>query len=249
MDYKDIQRLKALNQNKHKTDERMKTEFIGTLQRHLASKGHRADLVLIANVKDASRSFKVQVKYNTALGHPTEKDLMSIASKHFADKNINWDSVSSDTEAGIITLLLEPSTEIVPLKSINEIPPEFTSIGTCIYKRAADASGTVNEIWELGKTDHGLALVRKNDDLEILAEDEDKFKKGDVADTPYGPGVIQRFDDLGNAVVLVGSKNKLVAQKDLLPYSTEKEKQRLLDYYTQIYGKEFAQDMLEKYSE
>jgi hypothetical protein len=248
MDWNDIQRMKAISRRKHKADEEAREGFVGSLQKHLSKKGYRADLVLVANVKSTHGTFPVEVRYNVRLGHPSDKDLMVLIAKHYEKKAIDWETVVVDTNSGIITLNLEPATEVIPIKSLQEIPPEFTAIGTGIYKRAADATGDVHEIWELIKTDAGHSLVRKKDDMEITADDETKFTKGDVADTPYGPGVIQRFDEHGNAVVLVGSKKKLVAQKDLIPYSTDKEKQKLIDYYTQVYGDpEFARGLVEKY--
>jgi hypothetical protein len=172
---------------------------------------------------------------------------MALVAQSYPTHEIDWELVEVDSDLGVVLLTLQPSTEVVPISSISEIPPEFKSIGTGLYKRAADATGNVQEIWTLKRGDDGLVLYRNNDDVEIEAK-EDGFKAGDVANTPYGPGRILRFDEMGNAFVQVGNKKRLVAAKELGIYSIEKEKKKLTDYYSEAYGDpEFAKALTERY--
>jgi hypothetical protein len=129
---------------------------------------------------------------------------------------------------------------------MDDIPPEFVAIGTGIYKRAVDS--TVNEIWTLKRSEDGLLLYRNNDDIEVKA-DEGDLKAGDIANTPYGPGRILRFDDYGNAFVQIGNQKRLVAGKELGMYSVEKEKKLLTDYYSEAYGDaDFASALTKDYT-
>jgi len=251
MDWKDIEKLNAYGHGVKAKSEKTHQEFISVVSEVLAKRGHRADLVVTANTKMGDIT-NVEIRYKTNLGYPTEKDLMSLVAKHFAGKEIDWDTVTVDTDAGTISLNLVNSTEMIPIKNVASIPKGFTPIGTALYRRALDPNNDVYEIWSLRKDDDGnLALFRNHDDVEITADkDEHKFIAGDVVDTPYGPGKIVRFDDLGNAIVLVGSKKRLVAAEEIKPYNIEREKQKLIDYYAQAYGDpNFAKALVEKYSE
>jgi len=242
-----MKRLQAISHRLHNDRTSVASEFVTGLKAALGKRGYRADLELSTEAKSTISRFSAAVPFNKELGHPSEEDLMSLVAQSYPTHEIAWDLVEVDSDNGIVLLQLEPSTEVVPVKSISEIPPEFTSIGTGLYKRAADASGNVQEIWTLKRGDEGLMLYRNNDDIEIESK-EDGFKAGDVANTPYGPGRILRFDDMGNAFVQVGNKKRLVAAKELGMYSVEKEKKKLTDYYTEAYGDpEFAKALTEKY--
>ena len=250
MNWGDVSRMKAISQNRQEAPEKSRSRFVSQIRSYLQKRGHRADLKLIVNSKNTHGRFPAEVRYNTRLGAPSEKDLMSLVNKHFAQKDIEWETMSTDTGSGVITIYLEPAVEVVPLENINQIPSEFKPIGTGLYKRAADLSGNVNEIWTLSKTKDGLGLFRKQDDIEVVADDEDQFKAGSIVDTPHGPGKIHRFDDHGNAIVLIGNKKKLVAANDLRPYKVEKEKTKLRDYFRQMYGDSaFADALVQDYGD
>lgn len=224
-------------------------ELQATVVNKIAAKGYRADLKLFTASKTVSGPFAVEVKFNASLGYPTEKDLMSLVAGSYPKHAIDWTTVEVDDAAGVIVLQLEPSLSVVPVNSISEIPSEYRSIGAGLYKRAANASGTVQEIWTLKKSDDGsLSLIRNQDDIEITAEEEG-FKAGDVVNTPTGPGRLVRYDELGNALVQVGSKKQLVAASELQPYDLKKEKSKLLEYFSQLYGEEFAQKMVKEYGD
>jgi hypothetical protein len=227
----------------------LRQDLMSSLKTYLAKRGYRADLHIVSSAEHLpGRSYPVEVKYNKDLDYPTEQDLMALTAAHQADYQIDWDTVQVDPEAGIIYLNLEPSLEVIPLSNLKEIPPEFKAIGTGLYKRAADASGNVQQIWELRKDDSGLSLVRRVNDLEVTAE-EDQFVAGSIVLTEHGPGKVVRFDEVGNAIVQVGNRKRIVAQQDLQPYDIGKEKGKLLDYFTQLYGKEFAQKLVEDYGD
>jgi len=215
----------------------------------LASRGHRADLAISTKAKCTQGSFSASIKFDPVLGYPEEQDLMAVVAQYYPDHEINWDLADVDTDMGIVLLQLEPSREVIPVASLDKIPPEFKPIGSGLYKRAADSSGSVHEIWTLSKGQEGLMLYRNMDDLEVTADDENQFRAGDIVNTPYGPGRIQRFDEVGNAIVTIGNQKKLVAAGDLIPYNVNKEKKMLEEYFAQAYGdKDLARALLQDYT-
>lgn len=249
MDRKRMRQLQSISHRTHQTKGEIQKEFVTSLAKKLAERKHRADLSLATTAKSTEGSFSAEVKYNSALGHPSEKDLMTLTAQSYPDHEINWELIDVDSDSGVITMMLEPSVEVIPVKDVKSIPPEFTSIGTAMYKRAADSSGKVNEIWTLKKTSDGLALFRSNDDLEVTAEDESGFKAGDVVNTPNGVGLIKRMDDLGNAFVQIGNKMHLVGASDLERYDTKKDLSMLQTYYEKLYGPEFSRALTRSFEE
>lgn len=242
-------RLSVLQSMANKTKESgLKKEFLRGLKKKLAERKYRADLKLITAAKNTVGTFDAVVKFNPALGYPSEEDLMSITSQAYPKHQIDWSLVDVSENNGTVALVLEPSIEVIPIKSLKEIPVEFISMGAGIYKKAADAgAGNITEIWKLTKDGDGFALYRSEDDFEVEAEREDNFKAGDVVLTEFGPGKIKKFDDFGNAIVQVGSKNHLVAAADMKEYSQDSERKTLEDYYATAYGdKEFAKALVEK---
>jgi hypothetical protein len=235
----------------HKTKgSALKKEFLRDLKKKLAERNYRADLKLITAAKNTTSTFDAVVKFNPALGYPSEDDLISLVSQSYPQHQITWDLVDVSDTNGTVALVLEPAVEIIPIASLKEIPPEFVSIGAGIYKRAADAAGNITEIWQVKKDDSGgFVLCRSEEDFEVEAEREDSFVAGDVVMTSYGPGKIKKFDDFGNAIVQVGSKKHLVAAAELKDYSADGDRKKLQDYYTQMYGDaSFAKSLVEKMS-
>jgi hypothetical protein len=229
----------------------MRREFTDSIKAYLDKKSYRADLCLISRRKPvASQSTQVEVKYNPSFEFPAEKDLMALVAESYNGYEIDWDTANVDTREGLVTLTLMPSVEVVPLASIKEIPPEFIRVGTGIYKRKASASGDVMEIWELRKDGNNLALVRKFNDMDVTATEESKFKAGDPVNTPDGVGRILRFDELGNALVQIGTKKRLIAADDIRPYKVDKEKTKLVQYFTEAYGDaDFAKQLVEEHGD
>lgn len=239
-----MKRLQAISHRTHQTHTDLAKEFLITLKAKLARRKYRADLSLVTAAKHTEGSFSAEVKYNSQLGHPSEEDLLTLVAQSYPMHEINWELIDVDSGAGIVTMMLEPSVEVIPVKDLASIPPEFTAIGTGLYKRATDTTGKVNEIWSLKKTTNGLSLFRSNDDLEVTAEDESGFKSGDVVKTPNGVGLIKRMDDLGNAFVQIGNKMHLIGASDLEKYDVDKDRKKLEDYYSQVYGPEFAKELV-----
>ena len=248
MNRKQMKRLQAISHNESPARTQLNEEFLTNLKSKLAERKYRADLEMVTAAKNTTGAFKAEVAYNAELGHPSENDLLTLVAQAYPTHEIDWELVQVDPEEGVISLMLEPSVEMVPVESVKAIPPEFVAIGTGLYKRAADNTGKVQEIWTLKKSDDGLALYRNPNDIEVTA-DEEGFKAGDVVTVEgHGPGRIKRFDDLGNAFVQVGNKQHLVAQMDMKPYSVDKEKTKLEKYYSQVYGPDFAGKMVEDFS-
>ena len=154
-----------------------------------------------------------------------------------------------DPELGSIRLVLEPSKEVVPVKGFKDIPPEFKAIGTGLFSRKADINGDVLEIWELKKDESGYALYRRQDDTEILATDKTEYVAGDVVSTPEGPGKFVKYDEMGNAIVEVAGRRRMVAADSMFDYDINKEKQKLYQYYAEVYGEEFAKQLVDDYVE
>jgi len=241
-----LKRLQTISHRLHKDKSEVATSFLSTLKESLAKRGYRADLALGTEARSTSGAFSAHVSFDSRLGIPSEKDLITLVAQAYPTHEIQWEMAEVDTENGVVAMHLEPGIEVLPISSLTEIPPEFKAMGTGLYKRAVDH--TVNEIWTLKKGDDGLALYRNHDDVEIVAE-ENSLRAGDIANTPYGPAKIIRFDDQGNAIVLVGEKKRLIAAKDLGMYSIEKEKTKLKDYYSEAYGDaEFASGLVEDYT-
>lgn len=249
MNKKEMKRLQAISHRESPARTQLNNEFLTNLKAKLAERKYRADLQMVTASQDTTATFKADVAYNPELGHPSENDLLTLVAQNYPTHEIDWELVQVDPEEGIISLMLEPSVEVVPVTSVRAIPPEFVAIGTGIYKRAADSTGNVQEIWTLKKNDEGLALYRNQNDIEVTAEEEG-FKAGDVVMVEgHGPGRIKRFDPENNlAFVQVGNRQHLVAAMDLKPYSMEKEKTKLKTYYESIYGPEFAEKMVTDFS-
>jgi hypothetical protein len=233
----------------HKTKEsQLKKELLRDLKAKLSLRKYRADLKLITTAKNTSGTFHAIVKFNPDLRYPSEEDLMSIVGQSYPSHQIDWGLVDISDSDGVISLTLGPKVEVIPLKSLKEIPSEFISVGTGLYKRAADASGNAFEIWEVKQDSSGnKALVRREEDLEVEASEDDGFKAGDVVQTPYGPGRIKKFDDFGNAFVQVGNTKHLISAADMKEYSIDKERAKLIDYYTEAYGdSDLAKELCKK---
>ena len=246
-----MKRLQSISHRESPARSKLNTEFLSDLKAKLAERKYRADLYFLTAAKETTGSFKAEIAYNPELGHPPENDLLTLVADAYPTHEIDWELITVDPEEGVISLMLEPSVEMVPVESVRAIPPEFVAIGTGLYKRAADQSGNVQEIWTLKKSDDGLALYRNQDDLEITAEEEG-FKAGDVVMVDgHGPGRIKRFDQDGAvAFVQIGNRQHLVAAMDLKPYSVEKEKQKLKKYYEIAWGSpEMAEGVTKEYGD
>lgn len=224
-------------------------EMLSALKEKMGERGYRADLSLHTAAKSTVGRFGVQVKYSKELGYPSENDLITIVAQAYPNHDINWETIDAPVDGDVVIFMLEPSMEVVPVESVKHIPPEFTPIGTALYKRAADASGKINEIWTLKNGDNGLALYRTQDDIEVMA-DANEIKAGDAVETEHGIGIVKRFDELGNAFVQVGNKTHLICASEMKPYSTSKDKAKLEDYYATAYGSpEYGKKMTEEYGD
>lgn len=245
MDQGKLKRLQKISHRVNRDKTELQDTFVSGLKDALASRGHRADLAISTEAKSTLGTFTASVGFDPQLGHPSESDLVTVVAQAYPTHEVDWELADVDSDLGIVLLSLKPSTEVVPVNSINEIPPEFVAIGTGLYKRAVDE--TVSEVWTLKRSDDGLILTRNEEDIDVTAE-ENQLKAGDIANTPYGPGRILRFDELGNAFVQVGNTKRLVAGKDLGMYSVERERKKLTDYFAEAYGdKEFAQALTKDY--
>lgn len=241
----DLKRLQAISHRMNPNHTEISKQFLHGLKSALAKRGYRADLSISTDSRNTLGTFTASVSFNPDLGHPGEEDLVTLVAQSYPAHEIDWELVEVDSDQGTVVMMLQPSQEVIPVSSVVSIPAEFKSIGTGLYKRAVDS--TVSEIWTLKKTDDGLALYRSQNDIEVHAEDN-QIKAGDVVNTPYGPGKVVRLEEgTDNAYVLVGNKKRLVAGKDLLPYDIDKEKSKLMEYYKQIYGPEFSEDLIKNY--
>lgn len=250
MNRKILKKMADMNRKVNRDTTESTREVLSAVKKHLAGRGYRADLRFVAKSNPASTKVMAEVRYRSDLGYPAEKDLLAITAQEAPQYDIVWEAIDVNPDLGVVYLDLEPSVETVPVASVNSIPDEFISIGAGVYKKAADNSDSIMEIWNLQKTDDGLALIRSNEDMEISAEDDGEIKAGQVVDTPSGPGVVKRLDDLGNAFVQIGKNLRHVAQSDMQPYDVNKEKQKLIDYYTAVYGDaNFAQALTEEYGD
>jgi hypothetical protein len=246
-----MKRVRSAIQNTPLHKDAEEKRFMDSLKKWLTAKGYRADLKMIAVDGRPKNRFSVTVRYAKELKLPTERDLMAIAAESYPQHEIDWPLTNVDQDDGIIMLVLTPSVESIPVESIEKIPPEFKAIGTGLYKRAADSTGNVHEIWTLRKGDEGLVLYRNQDDLEVKAEEEG-LKAGDVVQTPYGPGRISKFDEGGNAFVQIAGSGKvrLVAKTDMVPYDQSKEKAKLKEYYEVAFGDaDLAESMTRDFSD
>lgn len=242
-------RLRKINHGTNLDKKELSREFFSGLQKKLKARGYRADLKLTTDARSTKGKFKAHVKFDPKLGHPDETDLLALVAQDYPKHQVDWELAQIDPDSGIVVMVLEPSMEVIPVASINAIPPEFRPIGTALYKRAADPSGKVNEIWTLKKDRDGhMCLFRNPEDIEVHAEEDNSFKANDVVDTPYGYGRIVRFDDAGNAFVQLGHQTRLCAKDDLKPYKKQKEESKLADMFEMIYGdREFAKALVDDY--
>jgi len=243
-----MKRLQAMSHRVNRDKTSLASEFVSTLRKKLSTRKHRADLSMSTEAKNTGGNFTAKIKFNSELGYPSENDLMVMIAQSYPTHEIRWDGIDVDEDYGLVTLMLSPSTEAVPISDISQIPPAFINIGCGLYKKAANASGSIQEIWSLKKGDEGLALYRTNDDIELTADDG--FKAGDVVQTPQGVGIIESFDDLSNVYVKLGNKIHLICAAEVKPYDIDSEKTKLQDYYENAYGSStYADKMTEDYSD
>jgi len=249
MDPKRAKRLQAVSHKVNHHQNLATKEALAAVRSKLRERGYRADMQFAVTAHQSTGRVNAELRFEPELGHPDEHDLVALVAQEMPDYEIEWETINVDPSMGVIYLNLEPSVEMVPIKSMSDIPSEFVSIGTALYKRASTPSSDSYEIWSLKKTDNGLALFNTKETV-VTAEDESQgYKSGDVVNTPYGPGKVVRFDDLGNAFVQIGKTVRLVAEKDMGEYSISKEKQKLADFYAQIYGPEYAALLVKEYGE
>jgi len=246
-----VAQMRSISHNVNKGEGEMKSEIINSIKSYLDKKGYRADLCLISRHKPvANQICPVEIRYNAKFEYPSEKDLMALVAENFSGHEIDWGTAQVDMNEGLVALDLKPSVETIPIANIKEIPPEFIALGTGIFKRKASASGDVMEIWELKKDGNTFSLTRKMDDMDITAKDEAEFKAGDAVETSEGVGRILRFDDVGNALVQLGNRKRLVAADDIRPYKVDKEKSKLVQYFTEAYGDAtFAKELVEDHGD
>jgi hypothetical protein len=244
-----MQAIKNITNSYERAKNEWGNEFLFNLKNKFAANGFRSDLKLLYK-KATTSDFEVHVKYDKYLGYPTEKDLIGIVSKNFPGHEINWQLISVDDTSNVVTLMLSPSQETILIENVDTIPSEFISCGSCVYKRASQNNTNIFEIWNLKTADDGsLLLIRNKSDFEILStKDLLAFKKGDVIDTPYGLGIFQKYDEVGNGFVQVGNRTHLIAKDEMKPYDQEQEKTKLYDYYAQLYGAEFAEELIKDYT-
>jgi hypothetical protein len=245
MQNKKMRKLQQIAHRNNVDKTELANEFLSTLKNKLAKRGYRADLALSTDAKSTAGTFQAMIAFDVNLGHPSERDIITIVAKNYPKHEIDWELAEVDSDAGIVALSLKRSTECIPIKNLQEIPPEFVAIGSGLYKRAVDS--TVNEIWTLRRGEDGLILYRNHDDVEVKADDN-QWKAGDVVKTSHGIGKIIRFTEDGNAFVQVGNNKHLVAGFELEPYKIEDEKKKIEDYYAQAYGdSEFARALVKDY--
>jgi hypothetical protein len=246
MTIENLKRLQSISHRTNRDKNQVAAQFVSTLRDELAKRGHRADLALTTDARSTAGRFTASVRFDATLGHPAEDDLVTLVAKSYPGHEIDWEMTEVDSDQGIVLISLTPAAECIPVKSVSEIPPEFKPIGSGLYKRAVDS--TVSEIWTLKKGEDGLMLYRSQDDMEVTA-DKEGLKAGDIADTPYGPGRIIRFDDTGNAFVQIGNASRLVAAQELGMYDVKKEKKLLTDYFAEAYGDPtFAEQLTKDYT-
>lgn len=251
MSKKDFIKQVVNSTNSYKREkEEWGNNFISELKAGLAVRQHRADLQLRCSV-DPVGNFPVIVKYAEIMGYPTQKDLATIVGQSFPGHEINWKLVDVDDASQTITLMLSPSEEVVNVASVQDIPKDFESIGACLYKRAENTEKSIYGIWTLKDIDGNLALIRNKDEYEVIAANDVDvgFKKGDVVSTPYGLGLFQRYDEIGNGFVQCGTVIHLVAKDGIKGYDQSKEKTKLYDFFAQIYGPDLAKGLVEDYHE
>ena len=245
MDRKTMKRLQSMSHRMNRDKTSLAGEFVSTLRKKLSARKHRADLSLATDARNTAGTFSATIKFEASLGYPSEDDLLVMVAQSYPTHEIRWDAINVDEDYGLVTLMLAPSTEAIPIESISAVPEAFVSLGAGLFKRAANASGSIQEIWSLKKGEDGLALYRTNDDIEITADDNG-FKNGDVVNTPYGVGLVESFDDLGNAYVMVGNKKHMVCASEMKPYDQDAEKTKLSDYFSTAYGSpEYGKSLVE----
>lgn len=249
MNRKKMKRLQAISHRMNRDKTELASEFVSVLKRKLAERKHRADLSLATGAKNTAGNFTAEVKFEASLGYPHEDDLMVLVAQAYPTHEIRWDMVDVDPDYGLVTLMLSPSTEVVPVSDLNSIPPSWTPIGAGLFKKSANSSGSIQEIWSLKKSeDGGLALYRTDDDITVTADDG--FKAGDVVNTPQGVGIIESFDDLQNAYIKIGQKIHMICAAEMTKYDIDSEKTKLQDYFNVAYGSpEYAKKMTEDYTD
>lgn len=221
----------------------MKDEVYTEMGDFFKGKAYRQDLHMVVDGSQKDCVVTAEVKFNSQLGFPSEEDLMALVATNMPNYQLDWETVEADTDANSLNLTLKRSAEVLPLNSIKDIPAEFTSIGTGIFRRSVTASGKVYEIWDLVRDDDGLSLQRRSSDSDVI--DGDDILEGAVVETPYGVGRVASIDEENcTAVVQIGKYKRIVAQDEIKEYDQNKDRKKLIEYYTSVYGKEYAELLL-----
>ena len=114
-----LKRLQQISHRVNRDKTEIATEFLSGLKSALAARGHRADLSITTSAKNTSRVFTASVKFDTQLGHPSEEDIVTLVAQTYPTHEVDWELVEVDSDAGVILLSLQPSTEIIPINPAN----------------------------------------------------------------------------------------------------------------------------------
>lgn len=256
-DKKFQEKLVHMNNKYIKARQTWGNDLLSNVKKTLRKNSYRTDLKMICK-EASSGDFEAKVKYDIYLEYPTKQDLSAIVAQHFPTHEINWELVDVDDHDGTVTMMLSPAQEIIPLQSVRDIPKEFEAVGTGTYKRAQVADKSIYEIWSLVQNGNDYALIRNKDEYEVVSSEKFKFRKGDIVATPYGEGIFQEYDNIGNGFVQVGNRKHLVAKDELMEhylgtdkdekYNSKKDKTKEYDYFSQVYGPEYAKQLVDSES-
>lgn len=211
--------------------------FLRNLKNKIAARGHRPDIYLVSSKVEGTEQV-IEVGFHPHVGKPNEQELRAFVERNYPQTKINWKTLQ-DTGNNRLRFSIVSDAEVIPVSSVDRIPPAFTPIGTGIYKRASDES-----VWHLRKEGEDLILVRQYEDTP-----PDDLKVGTPVLTSLGEGVIVDKSASSIDVKFNSGEIRTFAPKDVFAlYDRRKEKKLLEEYYEKAFAnKEFAKSLVMDY--
>lgn len=203
-----------------RTRQRIEDRFFAGLRKTFRASGTRMDLVMTRPLYRAGSRNYVEVTYSGLVGLPELPHLVAFLQRSYPGHEPILDDISTIQARrpgdGALRIALQEQHALIPLRSASALPPDFTRVGTGLFRRRGDD----HHLWALERVNGQYALVRRQQeqtqptygdeaDLSRTAGAaplaQDPFRVGARAQVPTGEvGKIVGFDRVGNPRIDTG---------------------------------------------
>lgn len=247
--------------------------FFRGLFSKMRKSGHRVDLKIARPMVRNGETCRVEVSFQPALGVPPFEHLIAFMKKLYPGHEVIAEDIEQ-VSPGLLVVGTKINDERIIVASVNRVPPEFSPIGTGLFRREGDD----HHIWALERSSDGqFALVRKVEERvdpvygdlpefsrAASAGEPERIRIGARVRTPNGFGTVADIDRAGNVLVDMPRGARQLYRKSQvivdpvtkdpgLPpqqkgsYKLSEETAWMVDYYTAAYGdRDFAEQLVKK---